>query len=65
MKKRKSRYNCHCVGQSVVQHHDVLENKNALFGIIQGGMYEDLRDESLKGLLEVGFDGYAIGSVRR
>ena len=45
------------------QHHDVLENKNALFGIIQGGMYEDLRDESLKGLLEVGFDGYAIGGL--
>ena len=45
------------------QHHDVLENKNARFGIIQGGMYEDLRDESLKGLLEVGFDGYAIGGL--
>ena len=45
------------------QHHDVLENKNALFGIIQGGMYEDLRDESLKGLLEVGFAGYAIGGL--
>src|SRR5690606_40782896 len=30
------------------QHHDVLKNRNALFGIIQGGMYEDLRDESLK-----------------
>ena len=44
-------------------HHDVLENKNALFGIIQGGMYEDLRDESLKGLLEIDFDGYAIGGL--
>ncbi|WP_411686732.1 tRNA guanosine(34) transglycosylase Tgt [Acinetobacter indicus] len=44
-------------------HHNVLENKNALFGIIQGGMYEDLRDESLNGLLEVGFDGYAIGGL--
>ena len=44
-------------------HHNVLENKNALFGIIQGGMYEDLRDESLKGLLEIGFDGYAIGGL--
>ncbi len=30
-------------------HHDELQNSNALFGIIQGGMYEDLRDESLNG----------------
>ena len=44
-------------------HHDELKNKNALFGIIQGGMYEDLRDESLNGLLEIGFDGYAIGGL--
>ena len=44
-------------------HHDELKNSNALFGIIQGGMYEDLRDESLNGLLEVGFDGYAIGGL--
>lgn len=44
-------------------HHDELNNSNALFGIIQGGMYEDLRDESLKGLLEIGFDGYAIGGL--
>jgi len=43
--------------------HDELNNKNALFGIIQGGMYEDLREESLKGLLEIGFDGYAIGGL--
>ena len=38
-------------------------NPNALFGIIQGGMYEDLRDESLNGLVEIGFDGYAIGGL--
>ena len=38
--------------------HDKLENGNALFGIVQGGMYEDLRDESLAGLDEIGFDGY-------
>src|SRR5471030_1348099 len=36
---------------------------NALFGIVQGGMYEDLRDESLAGLAAVGFDGYAIGGL--
>jgi queuine tRNA-ribosyltransferase len=36
---------------------------NALFGIVQGGMYEDLRDESLGGLTATGFDGYAIGGL--
>ena len=40
-----------------------LGNPNALFGIIQGGMYEDLRDESLAGLTEIGFEGYAIGGL--
>jgi queuine tRNA-ribosyltransferase len=34
-----------------------------LFGIVQGGMYPDLRDRSLDGLLEIGFDGYAIGGL--
>jgi len=38
-------------------------NPNALFGIIQGGMYEDLRDLSLNGLTNIGFDGYAIGGL--
>jgi len=36
---------------------------HALFGIVQGGMYEALRDESLAGLVEIGFDGYAIGGL--
>lgn len=36
---------------------------NALFGIIQGGMYEHLRDESLAGLTDIEFDGYAIGGL--
>lgn len=40
-----------------------LENPNALFGIVQGGMYEDLRDESLAGLVDTGFEGYAIGGL--
>ncbi|MCX7170566.1 MAG: tRNA guanosine(34) transglycosylase Tgt [Proteobacteria bacterium] len=35
----------------------------ALFGIVQGGMHESLRDESLAGLLDIGFDGYAIGGL--
>ncbi len=38
-------------------------NPNALFGIVQGGMYEDMRDESLAGLEAIGFDGYAIGGL--
>src|SRR5438067_1010554 len=38
-------------------------NANALFGIVQGGMHEDLRDESLEGLAAIGFDGYAIGGL--
>jgi len=37
--------------------------RNALFGIVQGGMYEHLRDESLAGLIDIGFDGYAIGGL--
>lgn len=38
-------------------------NPNALFGIVQGGMHEHLRDRSLSGLTEIGFDGYAIGGL--
>lgn len=43
--------------------HDDGGNPNALFGIIQGGMYESLRDQSLSGLRDIGFDGYAIGGL--
>ncbi|WP_291995656.1 tRNA guanosine(34) transglycosylase Tgt [Candidatus Accumulibacter sp. ACC003] len=43
--------------------HDQLGNGNALFGIVQGGMYEDLRDESLAALVDIGFDGFAIGGL--
>lgn len=42
---------------------DALNNPNALFGIVQGGMFETLRDESLAGLQEIGFHGYAIGGL--
>ena len=38
-------------------------NSNALFGIVQGGMYEHLREQSLAGLQKIGFDGYAIGGL--
>ena len=43
--------------------HDKLGNTNALFGIVQGGMYENLRDESLTELDAIGFDGMAIGGL--
>ena len=43
--------------------HDQLENTNALFGIVQGGMFAALRDESLAGLESIGFDGMAIGGL--
>ncbi|HMW46942.1 MAG TPA: tRNA guanosine(34) transglycosylase Tgt [Marinagarivorans sp.] len=38
-------------------------NNAALFGIVQGGMYEHLREESLNGLTQIDFDGYAIGGL--
>ena len=38
-------------------------NPNALFGIVQGGVYPDLRRESAMRLLDIGFDGYAIGGL--
>jgi queuine tRNA-ribosyltransferase len=39
------------------------DRPGALFGIIQGGMYPHLRDRSLQGLLDLGFDGYAMGGL--
>jgi len=46
--------------RSKVAHAD---NPSALFGIVQGGMYPALREESLRGLTQIGFDGYAIGGL--
>ncbi len=50
------------------QRFDELKNEEpdrgeALFGIVQGGVYENLRGESLAGLTDIGFDGYAIGGL--
>jgi len=42
---------------------DRLENPNALFGIVQGGMFEHLREESLNALVALDLPGYAIGGV--
>lgn len=50
-------------GERCKNEHEKLGNKNALFGIIQGSMYQELREKSLDGLLQLGFDGYAIGGL--
>jgi len=42
---------------------DTLRNPHALFGIVQGGMHEDLRRRSAAGLVGIGFDGYAVGGL--
>ncbi len=39
------------------------DNPNALFGIVQGGMYDHLRSRSIRGLRSIGFDGYAVGGL--
>ena len=46
-----------------LMEHQRLKNKNALFGIIQGGMHTDLRLQSAESLIEMNFDGYAIGGL--
>ena len=47
-------------GRSKAAHGD---NPSALFGIVQGGVYDDLRQVSAEGLQTIGFDGYAIGGL--
>ena len=42
---------------------DALGNRNNLFGIVQGGVHETLRRRSVEGLLDIGFDGYAVGGL--
>jgi queuine tRNA-ribosyltransferase len=50
------------------QHFDLLKERDpgrgeAIFGIVQGGVYDHLRQESLQALCDIGFDGYAIGGL--
>src|SRR5690606_1734757 len=45
------------------QAFDAQGNRNALFGIVQGGVHPALRSRSAEGLLAIGFDGYAIGGL--
>ena len=58
---RASRCGCRCAGRRAQAER--AGKPNALFGIVQGGMYEHLRDESLAELAAIGFDGYAIGGL--
>jgi len=48
--------------RSLLEHQN-LNNKNALFGIIQGGMHKDLRLQSAESLIQMDFNGYAIGGL--
>ncbi|MFH1252864.1 MAG: tRNA guanosine(34) transglycosylase Tgt [Candidatus Uhrbacteria bacterium] len=48
------------LGYGRASHHSMTPS---LFGIVQGGTHEDLRERSLRGLTEIGFDGYAIGGL--
>lgn len=50
-------------GRSKAAHVADEGNDAACFGIVQGGMYDNLRRESLAGLMDIGFDGYAIGGL--
>ena len=45
------------------KEHFINEKKQGLFGIIQGGFYEDLRKQSLEDLVDLNFPGYAIGGI--
>ena len=40
-----------------------FDKSKALFGITQGGLYKDLREESIDKLIKIGFDGYAMGGL--
>jgi queuine tRNA-ribosyltransferase len=46
-----------------INEGDTEESTQCLFGIVQGGMYKDLRIKGLQELIEIGFDGYAVGGL--
>ena len=51
------------MGKALFSGTQRLNNNNALFGIIQGGMHRELRVQSAESLIEMGFNGYAIGGL--
>ncbi|CAN5229497.1 tRNA guanosine(34) transglycosylase Tgt [soil metagenome] len=46
-----------------LEHHEAVNGEQALFGIMQGAAHYDLRQDSLRRTMEIGFDGYAIGGL--
>jgi queuine tRNA-ribosyltransferase len=60
----RSRWSSACAGRSAARPSSPgSKNPNALFGIVQGGMFEHLRQESLEQLVAMDFPGYAVGGV--
>ena len=59
--RRTTRWALRC--KKYFEKHTTKQNKPLLFGIIQGGIYKDLRQRSTRELLDIGWDGYAIGGV--
>ncbi len=55
--------NANCRGRRSASPTENSDYPNLLFGIVQGGMYPDLREKSAKQLIKIGFDGYAIGGL--
>ena len=47
----------------IAHQNNAIQASSALFGIVQGGMFDSLRSDSLAGLVDIGFDGYAIGGL--
>ena len=60
---RRSLDHFHAHRDEVVWRHELGGRTQNLFGIVQGGMFHDLRRESAERLVEMGFDGYAIGGL--
>jgi queuine tRNA-ribosyltransferase len=62
--RRARRWSSACAGPGAAKDEFAkLENPNALFGIVQGGMFENLREASLEALVELDLPGYAVGGV--
>ena len=61
--EEEARYSMELSARWAARCRDHYSGEGALFGIVQGGMYPDLRQESLEHLMAIGFDGYAIGGL--
>ena len=61
--RSKPRWNCRCAGPSARAPPSSQRPGHGIFGIVQGGVHPDLRARSAARLVEIGFDGYAIGGL--